>query len=177
MAASSAGVDGASVCSTSGHSQDEDAFYEEEVAAAAPFVPEASHKEQAVLGATREIRRPNLLRSDVGTLCIFCGNWGGSKRKAQQHIDADLRTNPAAILLLQEAQPELAETLPQLHSNTRDGGKGGGEERRQAREWLCFRGEERGNTLMVACRKNMVSYAKRLVWRKRVDGHYKDRNC
>jgi hypothetical protein len=171
------GNDGASVYSASGHSQDEDAFYEEDVLpAAAPFVPEASHKEEAVLGATREIRCPNRLRQDVGTLGIFCGNWGGSKRNGQPQIDEDLRMNPAAIMLLQEAQPELAETLQQLPPNTRDGGKGGGEERRQAREWWCYRGEEPGNTLMVACRKNMVCDGIRLVWRKRADGPYTDRN-
>ena len=79
MAASSTGVDGASVCSASGHAQDEDALYEEEVATAAPFVTETSHKEQAVLGATREIRRPNLLRSDVGTSAYSAGTGVAAK--------------------------------------------------------------------------------------------------
>ena len=108
---------------------------------------------------------------------------GGSSRTQQSLIDTDLRSQPAAILLLQEAQPELIGALrcpPGPSSSAcgsttswadiRDGGEG-----RSERNWYCQRGNETGNTLMVAGRCTMVARMTELFWKKRADGRYWDK--
>jgi len=80
--------------------------------------------------------------------------------------------------MLQEAQPQLVETLNQGASRgasaadpsrTRDGGPG------WETRWLCLRGKEHGKSLLVACRATMLTKMKLLLWRKRADGRYIDR--
>ena len=77
--------------------------------------------------------------------------------------------------MLQEAQPQLVEALSQGASSgasaadpsrTRDGGLG------WETRWLCLRGKEAGNSLLVACRATMLSNIQLLLWRKRADGRY-----
>ena len=135
----------------------------------------------AVRGAARRIKTPYLLRQDIGILGSLTGNWGGSSRRMQAHVDMDLRTSPAAIVMLQEAQPELVEVLrtpPQEpgSSHTRVRGDEEGQEReREERAWLCMQGHEHGNTLLVACRMSMAEVVKQRLWRRRADGRYTDK--
>ncbi len=101
-----------SLVSASAHSQDMGPNGESQEISE-PLPDPVPLRERAVQGASRDIKSPYLLRDDVGVLGILCGNWGGSSRRCQSHIDLDLRASPAAILLLQEAQPELVDTLRQ----------------------------------------------------------------
>ena len=96
----------------------------------------------------------------------------------QGQVDIDLRSAPVALLMLQEAQPQLVGALRQGASSgasaadpsrTRDGGEG------WERAWLCLRGSENGNSLVVACRTTMLAKISLLLWRKRADGRYIDR--
>ena len=113
-------------------------------------------------GASRQINSPFLLRDDVGVLGVLSGNWGGlrSDWRLQSQVDIDLRSAPVALLMLQEAQPQLVETLNQGASSganaadpsrTRDGGPG------WETRWLCLRGKEAGKSLLVACRPTMAT--------------------
>ena len=131
-------------------------------------------------GASRQINSPFLLREDVGVLGVLSGNWGGSSRGLQGQVDIDLRSAPVAVLMLQESHPELVEALGQGPSDgapgwdpnrTRDGGLG------WETRWLCVRGPEHGNSLLVACRATMATKITRLLWRRRADGRYKDNKC
>ena len=100
-------------------------------------------------------------------------------------MDIDLRSAPAALLMLQEAHPELIEALNQGASEmasgvgphpaadpsrARDGGYG------WETRWVCVRGEEAGKTFLVACRATMLKKIQMLLWRKRADGKYIDRS-
>ena len=49
-------------------------------------------------------------RDDVGCLIFLSGNWGGSKKGHQHHVDNDLKRSLASIMFLQ-AQPKLVEVL------------------------------------------------------------------
>ena len=96
----------------------------------------------------------------------------------QGQVDIDLRSAPVALLMLQEAQPQLVEVLSQGASSgasaadpsrTRDGGLG------WETRWLRLRGKEVGNSLLVACRATMLTKIQLLLWRKRADGRYIDK--
>ena len=51
--------------------------------------------------------------STIGTLGIATGNWGGNWHYVnwQKHMEHDVKSNPGAIMLLQEARPGLADYL------------------------------------------------------------------
>ena len=96
----------------------------------------------------------------------------------QGQVDTDLSAAPVALFMLQEAQPQLVGALRQGASSgasaadpsrTRDGGLG------WETRWLCLRGKEAGNSLLVACRATMLAKIQLLLWRKRADGRYIDK--
>ena len=96
----------------------------------------------------------------------------------QWQVDIGVRSAPVALLMLQEAQPQLVEALSQGASSgasradlfhTRVGGLG------WETRWLCLRGKEGGNSLLVACRATMMTKIQLLLWRRRADGRYIDR--
>ena len=115
--------------------------------------------ERAVRGAERPIKAPYLMRDDVGVMSVLCGNWGGTSRQVQQDIDYDLRSSPACILMMQEAQPELVSTLEALPTTPAMAGTASTSAvtDRATRSFMCLRGAETGNSLMVVARRNMVS--------------------
>ena len=96
--------------------------------------------ERAVRGAERPIKAPYLMRDDVGVMSVLCGNWGGSRRQVQQ-FEYDLRSSPACILMMQEAQPELVPTLAAEPNAPAMAGTGAVTDR-ATRSYRCLRGSE-----------------------------------
>ena len=66
-----------------------------------------------VFCGSRPVKSPHLQREDVGSYGILVGNWGGIRHNnaLQTHIDNDLKSGPASIIILQEAQPQVMEIL------------------------------------------------------------------
>ena len=133
-----------------------------------------------------------------GALGVFCGNLGGhwADRCLNDHMMHDIKSSPAHILTIQEAEADL---LLHLKEPPADGvrGKlpsgeetrGDGEEaaaippgtrgsvakwrRRPTSQFWGIRGPEAGKSLMICARKALVQGVRLLLFRRRVDGKYK----
>ena len=167
-----------------------DAVTEEQAGHATPI----DLKAKAVRGAEREISKPYLQRQDVGTLSFMVGNWAGNRanQDLDKHQTRDMKSTAGAIMLLQEATKDLANSLRQpggsvasastatVHEeDTHDcGGNDLATDQRldgnHERAWLCIVGHEHGKTNVVACRANMAERVRLLLWRRRCDGQYMD---
>ena len=165
-----------SLASFSGHSADGNAGDEESDSEQdrTPAVAAASGPQVGAKGAGgRVVKKDYNKRTDVGCIGILSGNWGGNRTAAavQRHMNDDLRRGPATIIILQEAHPDVIETL----SSPSVEGEASADnvlDRRSAYQYSCLRGNEDGNSLLVAGRSTVVDSVEKIKWVKRLDGHY-----
>ena len=148
----------ASLATLSGHSADGDVGQAEddsEQDRSTPAVAEHGTALPAKGANGRTVLNAYAARSDVGSIGILTGNWGGSKsnRDLQKHVNDDLRKGPASIVMLQEAHLETV--VGALSSPSVEGVSDARRvlDRRPGYQYSCIHGTEDGNTLLVAARR------------------------
>ena len=168
---------GGTLFSHTSHSED---GYEDEGAPAGAEPPDAKGGEASVPAIVHAhggaVKAPYMERGDVGAIGILTGNWGGNRanKKLEEHIDNDLKTGPSSIIMLQEAQEMVVNILqaPAVAA-PQQGGSGSGEQQRASYEYIVLRGNEHGNTLLMAGRAGIVDSMQQLRFDRRCDGRYK----
>ena len=94
----------------------------------------------------------------------------------EQKMRQDIKSGPGSIIMLQEAEPALlahliAATIP---GEANDGDEDGNE--RHERQYIGFRGPERGKSLLICGRTSLVKGMRMLLFRLRPDGTYKKKS-
>lgn len=131
----------------------------------------------------RAIKSPYDQRSDVGSLAIVSGNWGGNRnsKATQLHMNEDLRRGPGSIVCLQEASIENGKYLemPSADYDALHGSPRSRLEELQARpgaQYRVIRGNEDEKSLLIGSRASLTAELQLLKWQKNPDGTYKDPN-
>ena len=126
-----------------------------------------------------------------GQFDVLCGNYGGKWSKDNigpkltEHVNYDMKSAPAQILIMQEAEAEL---LEQLKTKCEEGEKsvvdkpatrGGGVDwiKRPTFEYLGVRGRESGvsqTSLLVVVRATLAKSVRVIVFQRLVSGHGAD---
>ena len=109
--------------------------------------------------SARVPRQPYKDRPDVGMLGIVSGSYNGC---GSSHVEADLKSAPARILLLQHVSESMLQTLRGDKATPPDWGE---TYSREMRQWTYVVGNTsryRETTLAVLCREGVV----RRVWKR-----------
>ena len=110
----------------------------------------------------------------AGQCAILCGNWGGKYRDRAKETQKrfDIKSSPASIILLQEAEEADEQNLKA------DWVAGVPEaNQRPQNEYIGFRGPEPNSSSLLICgRRSLVKGMRMLLFRLRVDGMYRKKS-
>lgn len=128
----------------------------------------------------RKIWNPYLERTDVGSVGIYNGNWGGRKGLLDQrrHIQEDVIYNsPAQVLILQEVDPEFKQQLAAA-TRTSHSPAVAGQAPEQVPMWYFVHGDEsmtdpNSKDVLIAVKSSVAESITRVRLSKSFDGTYK----
>ena len=117
-----------------------------------------------------------------GTLAWCLAIWGNNwnDQALQSHMNYGLKSSPSHIIILQETMEELLEHLKAPGENGipwEDGdatrGSGAKWQRRPTYQYIGFRGQETGSSLLICARTSIVKGMLLLLFKRRADGLYR----
>ena len=113
----------------------------------------------------------------AGGIGVFSGNWGGhwSDRQLDQHMMDDIKSCPATILTIQEAEQDLLDHLKEPPEAQPPRGSGSQSTARAPSQFFGIRGPEPPNvhSVMICARKTLVQALRLLLFHNRHDGPYR----
>ena len=118
------------------------------------------------------------LHEPPGQFGILAGNWGGMYQSCRAHIDYDVKSSAASVVMAQEATQDLLDNLqtPGVEGIAEEGGpsRGGGVnwQKRPTSQFYGFRGPEEGPSVLICARKSLVAGMRLLYFKLRRDGPY-----
>ena len=135
----------------------------------------------------------------AGSFGVLVGNWGGHRRDPglTNHLQRDIKSEPAQFLCLQEAheglkavlerpvpgappgqpaQPAVADAgaQPAVAGDEENPAVAGGSAQRAEAEWVVIRGDEPGNSCLIAARESYAPAARLRLWWLRHDGIFRN---
>jgi hypothetical protein len=109
----------------------------------------------------------------TGHFGVFAGNWGGKWKREEEdrYMNLDILRGPGQVWMLQEVEALFMQKVQQLLQE----GKGLDSKLAKMTMLLIVRGDEIGNTLMVAARKGIVLGLRKLLFHRTRDGYYREK--